>query len=159
MLGVSSELGYTGFALVGAGVSAVAVFALSAAGRSGRAGSDSLRLALAGAVVAALLVSLTSAVLVFDAETLDEFRFWVVGSIAGRDAGVTLSVLPVVAAGLAIAFAAGRSLNALALGDEVARALGQDVARARAAASVDNEVDALAAAVDGDPGTAVEQPT
>jgi len=98
----------------------------------------------------------------FDIEikmTLDEFRFWVVGSIAGRDAGVTLSVLPVVAAGLAIAFAAGRSLNALALGDEVARALGQDVARARAAASVDNEVDALAAAVDGDPGTTVDQPT
>ena len=72
----------------------------------------------------------------FDAETLDEFRFWIVGSIAGRDAGVTLSVLPLIAAGLVIALGTGRSLNALALGDEVARSLGQNVAKARAAASV-----------------------
>jgi len=132
-LGVTSVAAYAVFALAGAGVAAVLVLAL---GASGRGGPTPVRLALAGAVLTALLVSLTSAVLVFDAQTLDEFRFWVVGSIAGRDAGVTLSVLPVVAAGLAIAFAAGRSLNALALGDEVARALGQDVARARAAASV-----------------------
>jgi iron complex transport system permease protein len=90
-----------------------------------------VRLALAGAVLTALLVSLTSAVLVFDAQTLDEFRFWIVGSIAGRDARVTLAVLPLVAAGLAIALGAGRSLNALALGDEVARSLGQHVGRTR----------------------------
>jgi iron complex transport system permease protein len=41
----------------------------------------------------------------------------------------------VIAAGALIAIGAGRSLNALALGDEVARSLGQHVARARAAAS------------------------
>ena len=129
-LGVSSVTAYTGFALVGAGVAALAVFALGAAGRSG---PDPVRLALAGAVLAWLLISLTSAVLVFDAETLDEYRFWVVGSIAGRDAGVALAVLPVAAAGLVIALVAGRSLNALALGDEVARSLGQRVDRTRGA--------------------------
>ena len=127
-LGVSSVTAYTGFALVGAGVAALAVFTLGAAGRSG---PDPVRLALAGAVLAWLLISLTSAVLVFDAETLDEYRFWVVGSIAGRDAGVALSVLPVAAAGLLIALVAGRSLNTLALGDEVARSLGQRVERTR----------------------------
>jgi iron complex transport system permease protein len=121
------------FALVGAGVSAVLVLVL---GGSGRGGPTPVRLALAGAVLAALLVSLTSAVLVFDAQTLDEFRFWIVGSLAGRDAGVTLSVLPVIAVGLVIALGAGRSLNALALGDEVARSLGQRVARARVAAGI-----------------------
>ncbi len=132
VLGVGSVLGYAGFALLGAGATAVAVLALGATGR----GAGGVSLALAGAVMAALLVSLTSAVLVFDAQTLDEFRRWVVGTIAGRDASVAVSVLPVIAAGLVIAFGASRSLNALALGDEVARSLGQHVARARILATV-----------------------
>ena len=130
-LGVSSVTGYAVFALAGAGVAAVLVFAL---GASGRGGPTPVRLALAGAVLTALLVSLTSAVLVFSAQTLDEFRFWVVGSLSGRDASVTLSVLPFIAAGAAIALGAGRWLNALALGDDVARSLGQNVAGARVAA-------------------------
>jgi iron complex transport system permease protein len=126
--GVSSVTAYAVFALAGAGVAAVLVFAL---GASGRGGPTPVRLALAGAVLTALLVSLTSAVLVFSAQTLDEFRFWVVGSLSGRDADVTLSVLPVIAAGALIALGAGRWLNALALGDDVARGLGQNVTRAR----------------------------
>lgn len=133
VLGIGSTPAYTGFALVGAAVCAVAVFTLGATTRKGPAG---VTLALAGSVMAALLISLTSAVLVFDSRTLDEFRFWIVGSIAGRDAGVALTVLPVIAAGLVIAAAAGHSLNALALGDEVARSLGQHVGRTRAAVSV-----------------------
>jgi iron-siderophore transport system permease protein len=131
-LGVGSVAGYAGFALLGAGGCAALVLALGATGR----GAGAVSLALAGSVMAALLVSLTSAVLVFDAQTLDQFRFWMVGSIAGRDASVTLSVLPVIALGLAIALAAGRSLNALALGDDVARALGAHVGRARVLATI-----------------------
>jgi iron complex transport system permease protein len=133
VFGVSSVAAYTVFALAGAAVAAVLVFVL---GGSGRGGPTPVRLALAGSVITALLISLTSAVLVFSARTLDEFRFWIVGSIAGRDAGVTLSVLPLIAVGLVIALGCGRSLNALALGDEVARALGQRVARTRAWATV-----------------------
>ena len=131
-LGVGSVAAWAGFALVGAGVTAVAVLALGATGRN----SSAVSLALAGSVLAALLLSLTSAVLVFDAQTLDEFRQWVVGSIAGREAGVAISVAPIIAAGLVIALGAGRSLNALALGDDVARSLGQHVARARILATV-----------------------
>ncbi len=130
-LGASSVSAYMAFALAGAGLTTVLVLGL---GASGRGGPTPVRLALAGAVLTALLVSLTSAVLVFDAETLDAFRFWIAGSIAGRDADVALAVLPVIAAGMAIAFATGRSLNALALGDDVARALGQRVGRVRAVA-------------------------
>ncbi|MGH2805231.1 MAG: FecCD family ABC transporter permease, partial [Thermoleophilaceae bacterium] len=118
-------------ALLGAAASALLVYAL---GASGRDGATPVKLALAGAVMAALLVSLTSAVLVFDARTLDEYRFWIVGSIAGRDAGVALSVAPFVGAGLLVALLAGRWLNVLALGDDVARSLGQRVGRTRAAA-------------------------
>ena len=128
-LGISSVPAYTGFALAGAAITSLLVFAI---GASGRGGPTPVRLALAGAVMASLTLSLTSAVLVFHTRTLDEFRFWVVGSIAGRDEGVLLAVAPFAAAGLAIALLAGRSLNALSLGDEVARSLGEHVTRARA---------------------------
>src|SRR5262249_20174580 len=128
VFGVGSVAGYAGFALLGAGACAAMVLALG--------GTRAVSLALAGSVMAALLVSLTSAVLVFDARTLDEFRFWMVGSIAGRDAGVTLSVLPVIGAGLLVALACGRSLNALALGDDVARSLGTRVGLARGVAAL-----------------------
>jgi len=128
LLGVGSVAAYVGFALLGAGGCAVLVLALG--------GTRAVSLALAGSVMAALLVSLTSAVLVFDAQTLDEFRFWMVGSIAGRDAGVARTVLPVIGAGLVVALACGRSLNALALGDDVARSLGAHVGRARVVATV-----------------------
>ena len=84
LLSVGTTAGYMGFALLGAAVTAVLVFVLGSTGR----GASAVSLALAGAVLTALFVSLTSAVLVFDAQTLDQFRYWIVGSIAGRDAGV-----------------------------------------------------------------------
>jgi iron complex transport system permease protein len=128
-LGISSVSVYAWFALAGAGATAVFVYALAATGRDG---ATPVKLALGGAVTAALMVALTSAVLVFDAHTLDEFRFWMVGSIAGRDGGVALAVAPFIVTGLAIALASARWLNALALGDDVARSLGQRVTLARA---------------------------
>ncbi len=126
--GASSIVVYAAVALVGAAGASVLVFAL---GGTARSGPTPVRLALAGAVLTTLLTSLTSAVLVFDASTLDEFRFWAVGSLAGRDPQVVLSVLPFIGSGLVIAFSCARSLDALALGDDVARGLGHDVARAR----------------------------
>jgi iron complex transport system permease protein len=131
LLGISSVSAYAGFALAGAALTSALVLVL---GGSGRGGPTPIRLAIAGAVLAWLLVSLTSAILVFDARTLDEYRFWIVGSLAGRDPGVIVAVAPFVAAGLAIALCAGRWLNGLALGDEVARSLGQRVGRTRVVA-------------------------
>lgn len=133
VLGVGSTSAYTAFALAGAAGCAVLVFVL---GASTRQGPSAVSLALAGSVMAALLISLTSAILVFDAQTLDQFRFWIVGSIAGRDAGVAGTIAPLVVVGLLVAFAVGHSLNTLALGDEVARSLGQHVGRTRAAATL-----------------------
>lgn len=133
VLGISSVAVYTWFALVGAGLAALMLYGLAGAGRGG---ATPIKLALSGAVLTALLVALTSAVLTFDTETLAQFRFWIVGSIAGRDAGVLLSVAPFIGAGLIVALLAGRWLNALALGDDVARSLGQSVGRTRAASGL-----------------------
>jgi iron complex transport system permease protein len=68
--------------------------------------------------------------------TLDQFRFWVVGSLAGRGGDIAVQVLPFLVLGSILALGSARSLNALALGDDVARSLGQRVHTARAAAAL-----------------------
>jgi len=124
LLGVSTVAGYAWFALAGAAVAGVLVYSIGASGGSRTA---PINLALAGAAVAALLVALTSAVLAIDANVLNQYRFWIVGSVAGRELDVLIGTLPFLGLGFLLAFASGRSLNALALGEDVARSLGQRV--------------------------------
>lgn len=133
--GVTSPSGYIWFAFLGAAVAAAVVYGIAAAGREG---ATPVKLALAGAAVSAALLSLITGVLLTSAETLDTFRFWQVGSVAGRGADVVGQVLPFLLAGMVLALVSGRVLNALSLGDDVARGLGQRVGAARllAAASV-----------------------
>lgn len=134
LLGISSAAGFVWFAFAGATAAGFVVYALGARGRGARAAP--INLAIAGAAVAALCVALTSAVIVVDAQTLDEFRFWVVGSVAGRELGVLGVALPFLVVGLLVALFAGRALNALSLGEDVARALGQRIVLTRAAVVV-----------------------
>ena len=70
-------------------------------------------------------------ILVSSQDTLDRFRFWQVGGIAGRDWSVVLPGLPFLAVGALIVLATGRILNSLALGDDIARGLGQRVGLTR----------------------------
>jgi iron complex transport system permease protein len=128
LLGVTSPLGYVWFALAGALTASVAVFVLGSAGRG--AGTP-VTLALAGAAVTAFLTSLTSAVILLDQETLDAFRFWRVGSVAGRDADLLTSLGPFLLAGAVLAAVNAPALNTLALGEDLARGLGLHVARTR----------------------------
>jgi iron complex transport system permease protein len=128
VLGIGGLLGYIWFAFAGAGIAAVLVFAI---GSLGRGGATPVKLAITGAAVTALLVSLTTLLVLRDLETLDALRFWLVGSLSGRGAEAAAQVWPFVAAGTVMALACGRLLNALSLGDDVARSLGQRVAAAR----------------------------
>lgn len=126
--GVHSLSGYVWFAFVGAGVASVAVYAVAS---SGRHGATPVRLALAGAAINALLISVIQGVLTTDAATLDEFRFWQVGSIAGRDLVVAGQVWPFLVVGAVLALSVARGLDALALGEDIAKGLGQKVASVR----------------------------
>ena len=109
------------FAFAGAGMIAVVVYML---GSLGRGGATPVRLALAGSALNALLLALVSTVLLLSNETLDTYRFWIVGSLTGSESVVLRDLLPFIGAGVALALAASRSLNAVALGDDTARALG-----------------------------------
>ncbi|MGW3864904.1 FecCD family ABC transporter permease, partial [Streptomyces sp. NPDC005047] len=121
---------YIWFGFLGACLAAVLVYGVASFGREG---ATPVKLALAGAAATALLVSVTDAILLTDSRTYDQFRFWQVGALDGRETDVLLQALPFVVAGAVLALGLGPRLNGLALGDDVARALGQRVAVARLA--------------------------
>ena len=133
VFGIGSLTGYVWFAFLGAGIASVVVYGL---GSMGRGGATPVKLALAGAAMAALLSSLTSAVLIIDITTLDQFRFWAVGSLSGRDAEIARQLVPFLLAGVILSFACARGLNTLALGDDVAVSLGERVQRTRLLAAL-----------------------
>lgn len=127
-LGVSTTAGYLWFAFAGAAIAALVVYGAASLGWEG---VTPVKLALVGAALTATCTSVITVVLLTDTRTLGEYRFWQVGSLANRPLDVLTTVAPFVAVGLALALASGRVLNALALGDDVARGLGQDVTRGR----------------------------
>jgi ABC-type Fe3+-siderophore transport system permease subunit len=126
--GVTSPGGYVWFAFVGALLGTVLVYAI---GSAGPGGATPVTLALAGAALSALLYALVRAIVVSDQQTLDSFRFWQVGALAGRDADVVWQVAPFIALGVVLALANAPALNLLGLGEDVARGLGQRIWLAR----------------------------
>lgn len=133
LLGIGSPSGYLWFAFAGALGAVVAVFAIASVGRGG---VTPVKLALAGVVLSALLSAWISFVLIVDQRTLDEVRFWLAGSLAGRDLEVFIRVLPFLAFGLLVGLGMSRALNTISLGEDVAAGLGQNVAWVKALATV-----------------------
>ena len=128
LFGVGSLFGYVWFAFAGALVASVAVFLI---GTRAPGGATPVSLALAGAAMSFLMQALTSAIVLLDEPSLDAYRFWVVGSLAGRDADVAGQVVWFIVAGIVLALASAPALNALSLGDDVAASLGHSVRRTR----------------------------
>lgn len=125
--GVTELSQYAWFSLIGAGLAAAAVFAIG----STRGGPDPVSLILAGMAVSAILLSLTQVLVLRDADTLDAYRFWAVGSVNGRGMDVFWQVLPFIVVGLALAALSASTLNLLQLGDDVASSLGLHPLRAK----------------------------
>lgn len=132
-LGTPSLSTYAWCAFLGAGVAAVVVYWL---GSLRRGGLTPLNITIAGAALTALLSSLTTSILILSQKTLDEIRFWLAGSVAGRDFNLLLQVLPYIAIGLILAFALGRPITTLSLGEDVAQGLGQRTAWVKVTAAV-----------------------
>ncbi|MGR0220280.1 FecCD family ABC transporter permease [Agromyces sp. ZXT2-6] len=119
-LGVATPLGFVWFAFAGAAGAAVIVFAVGSTG----GGATPARLALTGAAVMAAATPLITLILIRDLSTLNQYRFWSVGSLAGRGLDTAAALWPFLLAGLALAVWLAPKLNLLALGDDVARGLG-----------------------------------
>jgi iron complex transport system permease protein len=128
----ATALGVTGttsvwVALPGAFLAVVVVYLIG----SGRGRATPVRLVLAGVVVSSVLAAYIQAVSLSLPTVFDAYRFWVIGSLAGRNPQLILDIFPFVVVGLVLAIALSGSLNALALGDDTARALGAHVGRTR----------------------------
>lgn len=123
LLGIQSPIAFTFFGLIGAIIAASAVFGLPAL-----SGASPLTLVLAGTGLTATLTAVTSAIVLVDSNSLDAWRFWSVGSTAGRGFDVFWASLPFIVVGLVLALASGFFLNVLSLGDDMTKALGSRVA-------------------------------
>jgi iron complex transport system permease protein len=121
-LNISSLTVYALFAFAGAALTAAAVYGL---GSLGRGGPTPLKLTIAGAALTALLGSFTTAILILNQRTLEEVRFWLAGSVAGRDLTLLLQASPYLLVGLLLALALGRQITTITLGDDIAKGLGQ----------------------------------
>ncbi|WP_051107816.1 FecCD family ABC transporter permease [Actinomadura atramentaria] len=129
-LGVASPALTVVAALLGAGIAAALVVLF---GLRGVSGGSLVRLAIMGTALEALLSALTSALILLDKGTLDVLRFWEVGALSDRDYAAAAWVAPAALAGCVLAVANAFSLNALGLGDDVARSLGTRVRTSRVA--------------------------
>jgi iron complex transport system permease protein len=119
---------YLGLAFAGALLATLAVLFIGAMGRS----ADPVRLTLAGVAVAAVLAGTTTALTLLDPVTFNQMRGWEAGTFVERGLDVVLPAVPFVGVGLVIALVCARSLNTLALGDDLASALGTRTGLVRA---------------------------
>ena len=127
--GVTSLSGYVWFAFLGAAAVGALVWFLG-----GSRGATPVRLALAGTAISAALYGYLQAVMITDDAALGKMRFWTVGSLASATNSTILQVLPFLAVGTVLALALARPLNAMAMGDDTAKALGANLNRTRALA-------------------------
>lgn len=128
VLGITDAGSQIWFAFAGAAIASVAVYVL---GSGGRAGTTPIRLALAGAALSAVLAAYINGVSLSSQAAYDSMRFWLVGSVTGREIAVLWTVLPFLVAGALIGAAATPALNAMAMGDDAGRALGVRIGRLR----------------------------
>ncbi|WP_241160919.1 iron ABC transporter permease [Plantibacter sp. PA-3-X8] len=127
-LGVRAPGDIAWLACGGALVVTLVVYAI---GSGGREQSSTARLTVTGVAFGAVLAGLTTGIAITHPDAFDRMRGWNAGSLLERDLGVVVPVLPFLAVGLLLAAASARSLNAIALGPDVARAQGVSVTRSR----------------------------
>jgi len=125
--GVTSLSGYVWFAFFGAAAVGALVWFLG-----GSRGATPVRLALAGTAISAALYGYLQAIMILDDAALGRMRFWTVGSLSSGSNSTITQVLPFILGGALLALALARPLNAMAMGDDTARALGANLNRTRA---------------------------
>lgn len=128
VLGITSPLGYVWFAFAGALVTTIVVYLIGAAGRGP---VSPARITLAGVAIGAVLAGFTSAMVLANPRGFNAMRAWEAGTLADRGWDPITMAGPFLMAGLVLSLLLGRALNAVALGDDLARSLGARVMRTR----------------------------
>ena len=131
-LDISGASQFLWFALIGATLTAVFVYAV---GSLGPGGPTPVKLALAGVATSAVLSCAISAVMLPRAQGLDDYRFWQMGSLGRGNWSSLTTIAPFLAVATVLALLVAGPLNSLALGEEMAIGLGVNVTRTRLAAA------------------------
>lgn len=143
VIGVSACASFAAVCAFYSGLAASFTLALPLAGIAGaalavallmaavRAGTCTVTLLLMGVAINAVAAALISLVLGLSPNPFayQEISLWIAGSIADRDLRYLLIAAPFIIAGGVIVLGAGRWLDALSLGEDVARSLGADTGR------------------------------
>ncbi|MEU4244588.1 iron chelate uptake ABC transporter family permease subunit [Actinoplanes sp. NPDC026619] len=119
---------YLWFGFAGVAFALVLVYLV---GSAGRGGATPIRLTLAGIALGAVLDGISGGIRLIRPRAFDYMRFWDAGTISGRPLDVARTILPFVLAGTILALLVARSLNAVSLGDDLARTLGANIGRTR----------------------------
>ena len=130
--GLSSSTSMIWTAILGAVIAAVFVYVVGSLG----GGATPLKLALAGAATAAALACFITAISLPRNDIAANVRSWQIGGVGGATPERTWQVLPFLAVGAVVCLLLARSLDSLALGDEMAAGLGERVVLARLLATV-----------------------
>jgi iron complex transport system permease protein len=118
---------------IGAGLAASLVYFISAMGRGG---ATPLKLTLAGVILSMFIMSITTALLISDQETLDKIRFWTAGSLAGRDMSLLMQTSPYILIGLLASLFISRQITTISLGEDIAKGLGQNTVWVKGVAAI-----------------------
>lgn len=132
-LGAPSLMTYGFLAMAGAAAAAVIVYAL---GSAGRGGASPVKLTLAGVIFAMFISAFTTGILVLDRNTFDQIRFWTVGSLAGRDWEMIVTLGPIVLVGLIGGILLSRQITTISMGQDIAKGLGQNTVVIKAISAV-----------------------
>lgn len=114
--------------ILGAGVAAVVVYTI---GSTGISAGTPVKLVLAGVAIGAVLSGVSQAIVLTNPEVFDRIRFWSVGSLQGRQMDSVAAVWVFIVVGSVAVVLSARSLNALTMGEDVARGLGTDIVLVR----------------------------
>ncbi|MFT4185621.1 MAG: iron ABC transporter permease [Micrococcaceae bacterium] len=126
--GVLAPFTQTFLALLGASLAAAVVYAVSTKVNTLNV---ALTLVIVGTSLSAACGSIITLMILARQNTLDQYRVWQLGSVAGRDASILTITVPLIVIAFALSVYLSSSLNILALGDRVANALAPDVNRTK----------------------------
>lgn len=126
LFGMTAPGQYVWMALGGGAIGAVAVFALGGGGHA-----SPVRLLLAGAALTAFFLAVIRGLVLMSRQSLETYRFWVLGGLDDVSIGAIAVLWPFFFAGAVCALIAATLIDALALGEEAARGLGVNVAVAK----------------------------
>ena len=121
--GAESGLSYLIFACAGAAITCICIMLIARLG-SKQNNMSPLQLILAGAALSSTFHGVIGFLLLKSQNSYDQYRYWILGSLAGISFTMIRPVIIPVGIGIALGYVLSRPLGALQLGDDHAQTLG-----------------------------------